>query len=87
MRLILAFQRPILVLFFNLNLRLSCDCSSAALLSVKSDDCTVVLYGSNISFPSKVLFLLYVIGRCSNCMILNFPAALEKRMSKLFYIK
>ena len=69
---------------FNLSLRLSCNCSSAALLFVKSGDYTVVSCGSNIPFQSKVLFLLYLIDRCSNCMIMNFPAASDKNVKNCF---
>ena len=54
----LAFQRPIVAKFFILfqivAKILSCNCSSAALLSVKSGDYTDVSYGSNIPSQSKV---------------------------------
>ena len=69
---------------FQLKPSFELHCSSAALLSVKSGDYTVVSYGNNIPFLPKVLFfLLYLIDKCSNCTIRNFPAALEKKMLKI----
>ena len=60
MRVTLAFQRPIVAKFFKQILRLSCNRSSAALLSVKFGDYTVVSYGSNIPFQLKVHFFYYI---------------------------
>ena len=35
-------------------------------------------------FNLKLIFLLYSIDRCSNCMILNFPASSEENVKNCF---
>ena len=65
------------------NCSLSCDCSSAALLSVKSGDYTVVSYGSNISFQSKVHIFAIFDRQMFKLHDIEFYCSFRKKMLKI----